>query len=226
MPVYWRKKSRSADPTINTSFSGKQERGILRRLYNWTLHWAETRHAFCALILISFTESSFFPIPPDVLLLAMCFAQPKKWVLYATGCTVASSAGGVLGWYLGWGLYETIGSPIVKFYQGEQFIHKARELYSHWGDAAVLVAAVTPIPYKVFTILSGVLNYDPIRLFVLSLLGRGVRFFAVALLIRLLGKSIRHFLEKHFEWASTLFVLLAIMGFAALKLLKSPSAME
>jgi membrane protein YqaA with SNARE-associated domain len=202
-----------------------KKRGVMRKLYDWTIHWADTRYALAALIIISFAESSFFPIPPDVLLLAMCFAKPKKWALYAFWCTAASAAGGVFGWYIGWGLYETVGVPIVKFYQGEAFIEAARDLYSRWGDAAVLVAAITPIPYKIFTIISGVLDYDPVRLFVLSLLGRGLRFFAVALLIRLFGKTIRTFLEKHFEWASIVFVLLGILGFVALKFLKSPPAM-
>lgn len=196
------------------------KRGALRRLYDWTIHWADTKYALPALIILSFTESSFFPIPPDVLLLAMCFTKPKKWFLYAFWCTVASAVGGVFGWLIGWGLYESVGKPIVEFYSGGEKMAAAQALYDEWGAVAVLVAAITPIPYKIFTIASGVFHYSPWSLFVFSLVGRGIRFFAVALLIRFFGVRIRKFLEKHFEWASFVFVILAVLGFLALKFLK------
>ncbi|MDW8350040.1 MAG: YqaA family protein [Verrucomicrobiae bacterium] len=194
--------------------------GLLRRLYDWTIHWANTPQAIPALFVIAFIESSFFPIPPDVLLLAICFASPKKWLRNALVCTVGSCLGGLFGWWIGWGLYEVVGKPIVAFYRGEEVMQRVSELYAEHGAWAILIAAITPIPYKVFTIASGVFGYSPWLLFVFSLMGRGFRFFAVALLIRFFGERIRAFLEKNFEWASIAFVVLGILGFVAIKFLR------
>jgi membrane protein YqaA with SNARE-associated domain len=194
--------------------------GPLRRLYDWTIHWANTPQAIPALFLIAFVESSFFPIPPDVLLLAICFASPKRWMRNALVCTVGSALGGVLGWFIGWGLYEVVGKPIVAFYHGEAVMESVSRLYDEHGAWAIIIATITPIPYKVFTIASGVFGYNVWMLLVLSLLGRGLRFFAVALLIRFFGDRIRTFLEKNFEWASIVFVLLGILGFVAIKFLR------
>lgn len=192
----------------------------LRKMYYWTLHWADTKYALPALIILSFTESSFFPIPPDVLLMAMCFAKPKKWLTYAFWCTLASAAGGLFGWFIGWGLYETVGQQIVAFYKGEGVMDAAKALYDQWGAWAVLIAAITPIPYKIFTIVSGVFEFSPTMLFVLSLLGRGFRFFIVAGLIRFAGPRIKPFLEKHFELSVSLLLVLAVLGVFAIKWLK------
>jgi membrane protein YqaA with SNARE-associated domain len=192
----------------------------LRKLYFWTLHWADTKYALPALVLLSFTESSFFPIPPDVLLMAMCFAKPQKWALYAFWCTLASACGGLLGWFIGWGLYESVGRPIVVFYQAEGVMDAAKSLYDEWGAWAVLVAAITPIPYKIFTIVSGVFQFSPTLLFVLSLLGRGLRFFLVAGLIRVSGPAIKPFLEKNFELTMSIGLALGILGVVALKFLR------
>jgi membrane protein YqaA with SNARE-associated domain len=197
----------------------RQTRNPLRKLYYWTLHWAETPYALPALIILSFTESSFFPIPPDILLMALCFARPKKWMTYAFWCTVASVLGGIFGYYIGWGLWETIGEPIVKFYHGEDIMAQVKELYAVYGFWGVLTAAITPIPYKVFTIASGVFQFDLLQLTVASILGRGFRFFLVAGLIRGFGPKVKPFLEKHFELAMILFLVLAVLGVLAIKLI-------
>jgi len=195
----------------------RETRNPIRKLYFWTLHWSETQYALPALILLSFAESSFFPIPPDVLLIAMCFATPKRWVTYAFWCTVASVLGGILGWYIGWGLWEGVGQPIVHFYHGEEIMAKVDALYDKYGFIGILVAAITPIPYKVFTIASGVFRFDLLQLIGASILGRGIRFFVVAGLIRWSGPSVRPFIEKHFELVMVAFGLLGVLGFLAIK---------
>ena len=195
-------------------------RNPLRKLYFWTLHWADTKYALPALFFISFIESSFFPIPPDVLLMAICFSAPRRWLAAAFWCTVASVLGGVFGWYIGWGLWETVGEPIVKFYHGEAIMLDVKGWYDEYGFVGILVAAITPIPYKVFTIASGVFEFNIWLLVVASILGRGFRFFLVAGLIRGFGPTIKPFLEKHFEIAVVAVTALGILGIVALKFLR------
>jgi membrane protein YqaA with SNARE-associated domain len=189
----------------------------LRKLYYWTLHWAETPYALPALFIVSFAESSFFPIPPDILLMAMCFAAPKRWLTFAFWCTVASVLGGVFGFYIGWGLWEGVGQPVVNFYQGEDVMEKVRLLYDQYGFWGILIAAITPIPYKIFTIASGVFEFSLPALIGASLIGRGFRFFLVAGLIRGFGPRIKPFLEKHFELAMLAGLVLGILGIVAIK---------
>jgi membrane protein YqaA with SNARE-associated domain len=196
----------------------RQTKSPLRKLYYWTLHWADTKYALPALVTLSFIESSFFPVPPDVLLMAMCFATPRKWLSYAFWCTVASVLGGILGYYIGWGLWETVGQPIVAFYHGDAVMDQVKRWYEAYGFFGVLIAAITPIPYKVFTIASGVLRFDLVQLIVASILGRGLRFFVVAGLIRWFGPRIKPFLEKHFELATIAMLALAVLGVVAIKL--------
>ncbi len=196
-----------------------QTRNPLKKLYFWTLHWAATPHALPALLLLSFTSSSFFPISPDVLLLALCFSQPKKWMHLAAWCTVASVLGGILGYYIGWGLWDAVGEPLVKAYQGEEVIEKVKVWYDEFGFLGILTAAITPVPYKVFTIASGLMHFDLIQFTIASVIGRGIRYFAIAGLIRWLGSKVKPFLEKHFELAATLMVVLGILGILALKFL-------
>lgn len=195
----------------------RQTRNPLRKLYFWTLHWADTPYALPALFLLSFAESSFFPIPPDVLLIAMCFATPKKWLNFAFWCTVASVLGGMFGYYIGWGLWEGVGQQIVRVYRGEAIMAKVDAWYDQWGFWGVLAAAVTPIPYKVFTIASGVFRFDLLQLVLASVLGRGFRFFAVAGLIRAFGPKVKPFLEKNFELAMLAMFALGVLGFLAIK---------
>ncbi|GAB1409438.1 YqaA family protein [Desulfovibrionales bacterium] len=193
---------------------------LLRRIYAWTMHWATTPHALPALVVLSFAESSFFPIPPDVLLIAICFSTPNRWFRLAFWCTAASVAGGMLGYAIGWGLWDAVGQPLVHFYQGESVMEAVQLWYQEYGFLGVFIAAVTPIPYKVFTIASGMMHFDLTSFFLASCLGRGLRFFLVAGLIRLFGGRIRPFLEKNFELAVTALILLAVLGFAAIKLVQ------
>ena len=192
----------------------------LRKLYFWTLHWPDHKYAIPLLFFISFIESSFFPIPPDVLLMAICFSRPKRWLQAALWCTIGSVLGGVFGWYIGWGLWEVVGQPIVKFYHGEAIMGQVKELYTTYGFWGILIAAITPIPYKVFTIASGVFHYDIFQLIIASILGRGFRFFLVAGMIRLFGEKVRKFIETRLELCLIAGTILGVGGIVALKLLR------
>lgn len=191
----------------------------LRKLYFWTLHWADTKYALPALFILSFIESSFFPIPPDVLLMAICFSAPRRWLAAAFWCTVASVLGGILGWYIGWGLWESVGRSIVHFYHGEAVMESVQGWYNTYGFWGVLIAAITPIPYKIFTIASGVFQFNLGLLILASILGRGFRFFLVAGLIRGFGPAIKPFLEKHFELSVIAVTAIGILGLFAIKFL-------
>lgn len=205
-------------PPANAMEQARLTRNPIKKLYFWTLHWAATPYALPALVILSFAESSFFPVPPDVLLIALCFSNPKAWIKLAAWCTVASVLGGVLGYYIGWGLWEAVGQPIVQAYHGEEVMAKVQTWYEEFGFLGILVAAVTPIPYKVFTIASGTMHFDLLQFLVASALGRGFRFFAVAGLIRLFGRKVKPFLENNFELAATAVVVLGVLGFLAIKL--------
>lgn len=207
-------------PPSEAMAKARATKNPLRKLYFWTLHWADTKYALPALFVLSFIESSFFPIPPDVLLMAICFSAPKRWLAAAFWCTVASVLGGILGWYIGWGLWETVGQPIVTLYKGETVMETVKVWYDQYGFWGVLIAAITPVPYKIFTIASGVFQFDLVQLIIASVIGRGFRFFLVAGLIRGFGPAIKPFLEKHFEIAVILFTILGVLGVVAIKFLR------
>lgn len=194
---------------------------ILRRLYAWTLSWAESPFGTYALFLIAFVESSFFPIPPDVLLLALTFAKPAQWWLYGLICTAGSVAGGVLGWVIGLFAWQALAPFFFQFVPGfkQELFDLVQLKYQENAFAAILMAAFTPIPYKVFTIASGVFSVDLWTLIVASILGRGGRFFLVGGIIRLFGPNIRPLIEKYFEIAVILLFLLGLAGFLSIKLL-------
>ena len=192
---------------------------MLRRLYDWTMSLARTRHAERALAGVSFVESSFFPIPPDVLLIPMVLADRSKWVRYALVCTVASVLGALLGYAIGAFLYETIGRPILALYNAEESFETIAKWYNDWGGWGVLFAAVTPFPYKVITIFSGATGLSLVTLIVVSVIGRGFRFFLVSWLLYRYGEPIREFIEKHLGLLFTLFMVLLVGGFVAVRFL-------
>ncbi len=196
-------------------------RNPIKKLYFWTLHWADTKYALPALFLLSFAESSFFPVPPDVLLLAMCFSLPHKWFKYAFWCTVASVLGGMFGYAIGVGGMDLIGNRLLDIYDPARATWgKIALWYDEYGFMGIVIAAVTPIPYKVFTIASGSLGFDFWSFVAASTVGRGFRFFLVAYLIRAFGTKIKPFLEKHFELAALALGAVAVLGFVALKWLR------
>ncbi len=190
---------------------------IIRRLYDWVLHWAETPYAIPALFVLSFAESSFFPVPPDVLLIALALSIPSRSMRYAFICSVASVLGGILGYAIGYFGYETIGKPIIDIYHGHSVMEQIRSYYDSYGFLGVLTAAVTPIPYKVFTISSGFFNFSFVSFVVASVIGRSLRFFLVAGLIWKFGPPIKEFIDRYFNILSYLFILLLVAGFIVLK---------
>jgi membrane protein YqaA with SNARE-associated domain len=186
---------------------------MFSRLYRWTLTLAESRHAPLALGLIAFAESSFFPIPPDAILVPMSLAKPKRALFYALICTLASVAGGLLGYAIGAFFFATIGKWLINLYGYGPRVAEVRTFYAHWGWAFILVKGITPIPFKIVTITSGLLAYS-LPLFVLfSLITRGVRFFTVAALLNRYGAPINALLEKYFGYFLLLFVAAVALGF-------------
>jgi membrane protein YqaA with SNARE-associated domain len=190
---------------------------IIKKLYDWVLHWAETPYAIPALFLLSFSESSFFPVPPDVLLIALAISIPQKSFKYAAICATASVLGGILGYYIGFYSYEAVGKPIVEFYHGQEIMNAIKLKYDQHGFLGILIAAITPIPYKVFTIASGVFKFDFLLFLVASILGRSFRFFVVAGLIWKFGPAIKNFIEKYFNLLSFVFIVLLVGGFILMK---------
>ena len=191
----------------------------IKRLYNWTISWAETPYSMIALILLSFAESSFFPIPPDVLLIPMVFALPKKWWWIAFVCTISSVAGGVLGWgigYFGWSVMKDFFFAYIPGFTPELFDMVSSQ-YKENAFLAVFGAALTPIPYKIFTIAAGVCNVPITTLVLGSLFGRGGRFFAVALIIYFVGAKAKPLIDKYFNIIVSIFFVLLVLGFMCVK---------
>lgn len=197
--------------------AGNKKKSITRRMYDWVLHWAETPYGVLALIILAFAESSFFPVPPDVLLIALAISIPKKSYLYAFQTTAASVAGGMLGYYIGMALMEVVGWRIIDFYHARELFTQLFETFKEYNFWAVLVAAITPIPYKVFTISAGAASADFAIFMIASVIGRSIRFFAVATLIYFFGEKIKSFIDKYFNLLSIVFIVLLIGGFLLIK---------
>ncbi len=192
---------------------------MIKALYDWTIRLAQHRHALWALALVSFIESSVFPIPPDVIMIPMIIARPSRAFLIAFVALVASVAGGLLGYYIGWGLFETVGRPVLEFYGKTDAAMEFNARFAEWGAWAVLIAGVTPFPFKVITIMSGWTGLS-LPVFILSsIIARGLRFFVVAGLLWKFGPPIRDFIEKRLGLMFTLFCLLLLGGFYAVKYL-------
>jgi membrane protein YqaA with SNARE-associated domain len=190
---------------------------LIKRLYDWVLHWAETPYGIPALFILAFAESSFFPVPPDVLLIALAISIPKKSWKFAAICSVGSVLGGIVGYGIGLYGYEAIGQPIVNFYHGQPVMDKVQLWYEQYGFFGILIAAITPIPYKVFTIASGVFNFDFTSFVTASIIGRSTRFFVVAGLIWKFGPAIKSFIDKYFNLLMWAFMILLIGGFVLIK---------
>jgi membrane protein YqaA with SNARE-associated domain len=192
---------------------------MLRRLYRWVLTLAESPSARSALAGVSFAESSFFPIPPDAMLVPMCLARPEHAFRYAGICTIASVLGGIVGYAIGYLLYDTIGSFLIKLYNYGEQAEAFRAAYAEWGHWIILIKGATPIPYKIVTITSGFAAYDLFWFVVLSIITRGARFYLVAGLLYLWGDWAREFIERRLELLASLSLVLLIGGFAAVKFL-------
>ncbi|MFT6774595.1 MAG: membrane protein YqaA with SNARE-associated domain [Paracoccaceae bacterium] len=190
---------------------------MLRRLYDWVIAQASKPWALAWLIAISFIESSVFPIPPDVLMIPMIIAAPRRAWLIAGVCTLASVAGGGFGWFIGAHLFDAIGLPVLEFYGKADAFDTLAASYNEQGFWAVLVAGVTPFPYKVITIFSGATGLDFWLFMATSLLARSLRFFLIAALLWKYGEPIRDFIDRRFGLVATVAIVLLIGGFAVVK---------
>jgi len=192
---------------------------MLRRLYDWTMALAADRHAEKALAGISFAESSFFPLPPDLLLIPMVLAERAKALRFATVCTVASVLGGIAGYLIGAFLFNEIARPILDFYGYGTRFDTFAGWYNDWGAWIVFSAGLTPFPYKVITIASGATGLDFLVFLLASIASRGLRFFVEAGLLYWIGPPIRSFIEKRLGLVFTVFVAVLIGGFVGLRYL-------
>ncbi len=194
-----------------------------RHLYNWVIHFADTRHGATALFVLSFAESSFFPVPPDVLLAPLTLGAPKKWFRFALACSIASVLGGILGYCIGMFLWGQISEWVFANLGGigltpENFA-KFEAWYAKWDFGMVFACGFTPLPYKLCTISAGIARISFAGFLVASTLSRSARFFIVAGLFGWKGEEIRPFVEKYFNWLSLAFVILLIGGFCVIKLI-------
>jgi membrane protein YqaA with SNARE-associated domain len=190
---------------------------MLRRLYDWVLRWAETPYGSWALFLLAFSESSFFPIPPDILLIALSVAIPQKSFKYALICSVGSVLGGCFGYLIGWQFMTSIGEKIISFYGLNQKVEYIQTLYVTYDAWAIGIAGFTPIPYKVFTITAGAFKIDFSVFIFASLVSRSARFFLVAGLIYVFGPKIQSFIDRYFDILAVTFTILLIAGFIIIK---------
>lgn len=192
---------------------------MIRALYDKTLEWSGHRHAIWILAVVSFTESSFFLIPPDVLLIPMVLAMRTQWFKIAFVCTISSVLGGLFGYFIGATLFEELGRPILEMYNAAEVFAAATEAYNKDGALIVFTAGFSPIPYKIVTIASGVAAMDPVTFTLASIVGRGARFFLVAILLWKFGKPIQAFIEKRLGLLTLLFCVLLVGGVVVLKVL-------
>lgn len=193
---------------------------LIRRLYNWTLGWAERPGGAWALFFIAVIESSVFPVPPDVLLLALCVGASKKSFKFALICSAGSVLGGMLGYAIGWGAWHAVKDMFIPYVFSQAVFDKVQQLYQGNAFVAVLTAAFTPIPYKVFTIAAGVFDVNFWTFLLASAAGRSARFFLVGGMIFIFGAKIKELIERYFDWFAWALLALGIAGFVAIKFLR------
>ena len=192
---------------------------MLRRVYDWTMDFAAKRNAMWALFVISFIESSIFPIPPDILLIPMVLAAREKAWKIAGVCTLGSVLGGIAGYAIGYYLFQSVGMPLLELYGKAEKFAEFQGMYNEWGAWVVGMAGLTPFPYKVITIASGVTHLDLVTFIVASILSRGLRFYLEALMLWYFGEPIRDFVEKYLGWLVTIGFVVLFGGFLAVKYL-------
>ncbi len=194
-----------------------EERGILRRIYDTCMEWVESPYGIYVLFVIAFVESSFFPIPPDVFLIALCLGIPRKSFRYAAVCAVGSVLGGAFGYGLGLWAMESVGQPIVDWYGLADKYGQVKHLYQEYDVLAVFAAGFTPLPYKLFTITAGAFHIDFSKFMLISLLSRSARFFLVAVFIWKFGGAVKIYIDRYFNLLSIVFMVLLVAGFVLVK---------
>lgn len=188
-----------------------------RRLYDWILSFADRPTGHRALFLVAFSESFFFPVPPDILLIPLAVGAPRRALWFSTISTVGSLLGAIVGYWLGFQFYEIVGKQVVDFYAASEQFGEVQNLFQEWDAVAVAVAGFTPIPFKVFTISAGLFKINLWTFLLATLLSRGVRFFLVGGLIAWCGPGIQIFIDRHFNYLTVLFVILTVAGFLILR---------
>ncbi len=189
--------------------------GFIKKLYNWVLSWAETSYAIPALFMLAFAESSFFPIPPDVLLIAMALSRPESSLWYSTICTAGSVFGAMGGYIIGYAFWQAVGTYFFLYVPGftEELFNKVCQSYEENSVFIIFTAAFTPIPYKVFTITAGVSKISLLPFLLASIFGRGARFYLLGILFRKFGQQAREFIEKYFNLLTLLVVIIYFLAF-------------
>jgi membrane protein YqaA with SNARE-associated domain len=192
---------------------------MLQRLYARTLEIAAGPNALAVLIVVSFVESSVFPIPPDILLIPMILARPREAWRLAALCTLASVAGGMVGYAIGYFLFDAIGRPVLEFYHAMGSYEALKAGFAEWGVWIIIIKGMTPIPYKLITIASGVAQFDFLTFVGASIVSRSLRFFLVAALLWWFGDAARGFIERRLMLVTTLFAVALVGGFVVLRYL-------
>ena len=190
---------------------------MIKKLYNWTISLASHPFAIGFLAVIAFLESSIFPIPPDVLLIALVLASRDKAWIMASVCTVFSVIGGLFGYIIGFFLFTSIGDPILEFYGYQDHFSRFKSVYNDWGAWIVFAGGFTPIPYKVITIASGAVHLNLITFLVASIVSRGMRFFLVSALLWYFGPPVRKNIEKNLNFFAILFFAILLLGFIVIR---------
>ena len=196
-----------------------QKLSWIRQIYDKSLLWVQSPSGVWALFLLAVAESSFFPIPPDVFLMVLCIAAPKRSFRYAAICAVGSVLGGAIGYGLGLGFMDTLGVKILDWYGLQDKYVVVQDLYQRYDALAVGAAGFTPLPYKLFTITAGAFKINFVTFILMSIVSRSARFFLVAALIYKFGAPVRHFIERYFNLLSILFFILLIGGFLLIRFL-------
>ncbi len=192
---------------------------MFRRIYDFMIRLAEHPRSLHALAVVSFAESSFFPIPPDVMVIPMVLARPAMAYVIAAVCTVFSVIGGMAGYAIGFFLYDTMGQWLINLYGLQEAAAQYQHWYAEWGLALILIKGLTPIPYKLVTIASGAAHFDFLTFVLASIVTRGARFFIIAALLKRYGEPVRTFIEKRLDLLSWIALGLIISGFAVIKLI-------
>ncbi len=193
---------------------------LIRRLYDWTVGWANRPGGTWALFAIAFAESSFFPVPPDVLLIALCVGAPRSSFRFALVCSVGSILGGMVGWAIGAGAWHLARPIFIPWVFSQATFDHVQALYRDNAFLAILTAAFTPIPYKVFTVAAGVFDVSILTLVAASMIGRSARFFGVATVLYLFGTQVRTLIERYFDLFTWALLALGIAGFLAIRILR------
>lgn len=206
-----------APPAPEPEAGPEPKRNIVRRLYDWVLSWAETPYGLPALFLLAFTESSFFPIPPDVLLIALCLSAPSKAFRFALWCSIGSVLGGMFGYAIGFAAWSSVEPMLIPHVITAEKFEKVTGLYNEYGVPIVFAAGFSPIPYKVFTVAGGVAQINFAGFVGASIVGRSARFFLVAWLFRRYGDQARELIDRYFNLVTIAFTLLLVGAFVLLK---------